>query len=74
MRILLVENNKQSAGLIRDGLIGSGHGITVATNGIDARYLAASQEWELLIIDRSTPELDGLELVRTLRNGGVAIF
>ena len=72
VRILLVENNKQTAGLVRDGLNGSGHGITVATNGVDARYLAASQEWELLIIDRSSPGLDGLELVRTLRSGGVA--
>jgi two-component system OmpR family response regulator len=71
VRILLVENNKQTASLVRDDLKESGHGVTVATNGVDALYLAASQEWELLMVDRTSPELDGAGIVRTLRNGGV---
>ena len=33
VRILLVENNKQTASLVRDDLKESGHGVTVATNG-----------------------------------------
>jgi two-component system OmpR family response regulator len=72
LRILLVENNKQTASLVCDDLKESGHGVTVATNSVDALYLAASQEWELLIIDRTSPELDGSGIVRTLRSGGVA--
>jgi two-component system OmpR family response regulator len=72
VRILLVENCQHPAGLVRDDLMGSGHGVTVATNGGDALYLAASQEWELLIIDRTSAELDGSRIVRTLRSGGVA--
>jgi two-component system OmpR family response regulator len=72
VRILLVENNKQTASPVRDDLTGSGHGITVATNGVDALYLATNQEWELLIVDRTSPGLDGLELVRNLRAGGIA--
>jgi two-component system, OmpR family, response regulator len=71
VRILLVENNKHAASLVRDDLKDSAHGVTVATNGVDALYLAASQEWELLIIDHSSPGLDSLGIVRTLRSGGV---
>jgi len=72
LRILLVENNQHAAGQVGDDLRQSGHGVTVATNAVDALYLAASQEWELLIVDRTSPELDGSGIVRTLRSGGVA--
>ena len=71
MRILLVENNKQTASPVRNDLRDSGHEVTVAASGADALYLAAGQEWELLIIDRTALELDALGVVRTLRSGGV---
>ena len=71
MRILLVENNKQTASPVRHDLRDLGHEVTVAASGADALYLAASQEWELLIIDRTALELDALGVVRTLRSGGV---
>jgi two-component system OmpR family response regulator len=72
VRILLVENNKQTASPVRNNLRDSGHEVTVAASGSDALYLAASQEWELLIIDRTALQLDALGVVRTLRSGGVA--
>lgn len=72
MRTLLVENNKHTASPVRTDLKASGHEVTVAASGVDALYLAASQEWELLIIDCSAVELDGLGILRTLRSGGVA--
>jgi two-component system OmpR family response regulator len=71
VRILLVENNKQTASPVRNDLRDLGHEVTVAASGADALYLAASQEWELLIIDRTALELDALGVVRTLRGGGV---
>jgi two-component system OmpR family response regulator len=71
VRILLVENNKHATTLVRDDLKDSAHSVTVATNGVDALYLAASQEWELLIVDHTSPGLDSLGIVRTLRSGGV---
>jgi two-component system OmpR family response regulator len=71
VRILLVENNKQHASPVRNDLRDQGHEVTVAASGADALYLAASQEWELLIIDRTALELDALGVVRTLRSGGV---
>jgi two-component system OmpR family response regulator len=67
----LVENNKQTASPVRNDLRDLGHEVTVAASGADALYLAASQEWELLIIDRMALELDALGVVRTLRGGGV---
>jgi two-component system OmpR family response regulator len=71
VRILLVENNKQNARPARKDLRDQGHEVTVAASGVDALYLAANQEWELLIIDRTALELDALGVVRTLRGGGV---
>ena len=68
---MLVENNKQNASPVRNDLREEGHEVTVAASGVDALYLAAHQEWELLIIDRSALELDALGVVRTLRSGGV---
>lgn len=67
-----MENNKHAASPVRDALKQSGHDLTVATNAVDALYLAASQEWELLIVDRTSPDFDGSGIVRTLRSGGVA--
>lgn len=71
MRILLAEHNKETASPVRSDLRDVGHDVTVAASGADTLYLAASKEWELLIIDRTAPELDALGIVRTLRSGGV---
>ena len=73
MRILLVEDDTETAAYIRQGLQEIGHQVTVAQDGRDGLFLAAGEDWELIIVDRMLPGLDGLSMVRTLRGGGVEV-
>ena len=52
------------------GLRELGHNAAVAKNGRDGLFRASGEGWEVLIIDRMLPGLDGVTLVRTLRTGG----
>jgi len=45
--------------------------IVLAEEGSEGLFRAMGEDWELLIVDRMLPGLDGLSLVRTLRGGGV---
>jgi two-component system OmpR family response regulator len=68
MRILAVEDDAESAGYLVCGLEEEGHAVTLAVNGRDGLHLSVTENFDLLIIDRMLPELDGLTLVRTVRS------
>jgi two-component system OmpR family response regulator len=70
MRILLVEDDTQTAGYVRRGLAEEGHNVAVAGDGKDALLNAMGEAWDLFIVDRMLPGLDGLSLVRSLRSAG----
>jgi len=70
MRILVVEDDKSTAEYIRDGLIEAGHNIDVAADGMDGMYLATEQKYDVLIVDRMLPRLDGLAVIQALRSSG----
>ncbi|HQT67754.1 MAG: DNA-binding response regulator [Rhodospirillales bacterium 20-60-12] len=71
MRILLVEDDNRMAELVCAGLAPDGHDIEIAADGKAGLLRAAGENWDLLIIDRMLPGLDGLGLVRTLRAAGI---
>lgn len=71
MRILLVEDDAESANYVLQGLQEAGHNVVIARDGRDGLFQAAGQDWDLLIVDRMLPGLDGLGMVRTLRGGGI---
>lgn len=70
MRILVVEDDKSTAEYIRDGLIEAGHNVDVAPDGMDGMYLATEQNYDVLIVDRMLPRLDGIALIQALRSSG----
>ncbi|MFT3763002.1 MAG: response regulator transcription factor [Pseudoxanthomonas sp.] len=70
MRILLVEDDAETADYIGEGLREQGHQVSHAVDGRDGLYLAMSTTPELLIADRMLPGLDGLSMVRALRSAG----
>lgn len=70
MRILVVEDDKATADYIRDGLVEAGHNVDVAADGMDGMYLATEQTYDVLIVDRMLPRLDGLALIQSLRSAG----
>lgn len=71
MKLLLVEDDKPTAEFVLRGLREYGHTIDVADNGLDGLALAQEGQYDVLILDRMMPRLDGLTLVRTLRDTGV---
>ncbi len=50
-----------------------GHTVATAADGRDGMCKAAGEEWDLLIVDRMLPKLDGLTLVKAIRAGGISI-
>jgi two-component system OmpR family response regulator len=71
MKILLVEDDEDTASYVLQGLQEAGHSVALARDGRDGLFRAAGEEWELLIVDRMLPGLDGLGMARTLRAAGV---
>ncbi|HKT19630.1 MAG TPA: response regulator transcription factor [Stellaceae bacterium] len=71
MRILLIEDDPETADYVVQGLQEEGHRVVVGADGQQGLFLAAGETWDLVIVDRMLPKLDGVALVRTLRRGGV---
>ena len=67
MRILLIEDDPETADYIQQGLREENHDLAVAGDGRSGLLRAAGEAWDLLIVDRMLPGLDGLALVKTLR-------
>jgi two-component system, OmpR family, response regulator len=70
MKILVIEDDDDTASYVARGLIEQGHVVDRAPNGRDGLFLAAGETYDLLIVDRMLPGLDGLAIVKTLRSAG----
>jgi two-component system OmpR family response regulator len=70
MRILIIEDDAESADYLAKGLRESGHVVDLAPDGRDGLLLAAAEPFDVLIVDRMLPRLDGLSLVQHLRATG----
>lgn len=69
MRILLVEDDAEVARFVKKGLVEAGHNVEHAQNGRDGLFLAASEQFDILVLDRMLPGgVDGVRLVETLRS------
>ena len=67
MRILVIEDDKDVASFIRNGLAQAGCNVDHAANGKDGLFLATTETYDALVIDRMLPGIDGLTVIRTLR-------
>lgn len=67
MRILVLEDDSQLRPWIADGLRKEGHVVDLFGDGKDALLAAMSQDYDLLILDRLVPGLDGLAMLKSLR-------
>jgi two-component system, OmpR family, response regulator len=70
MKLLLIEDDASMADFIKRGLTEQGHVLDHAANGKDGLFLAAGSIYDVLVIDRMLPELDGLSIVKMLRATG----
>ena len=67
MRILVIEDDKDVASFIRNGLAQAGCNVDHAANGRDGLFLATTESYDALVVDRMLPGIDGLTVIRTLR-------
>lgn len=70
MKILLIEDDTETADYVSRGLSEAGHRVIVAPDGKSGLHDAFAESWDLFIIDRLLPKIDGLTLVQTLRGRG----
>ena len=71
MKILVIEDDDDTASYVAKGLTQQGHVVDRAANGRDGLFLAASEPYDVLVVDRMLPGLDGLAIVKTIRGAGV---
>ena len=72
MRILVVEDNKKLAEAIRRGLMQHGYGVDVSHLGEEGEEMAASEPYDLVLLDVMLPDRDGVHVCRNLRRRNVA--
>ncbi|QIG47433.1 response regulator transcription factor [Nordella sp. HKS 07] len=70
MRALLIEDDKSTMTFIVKGLKENGFVVDSAADGKDGLYLAATEKYDVIIVDRMLPNLDGLSIVKMLRAMG----
>jgi two-component system, OmpR family, response regulator len=71
MKILLVEDNERVAQFVAKGLREEGHAVDQAGNGRDGLFLASSEPYDAVILDRMLPGgIDGLAIIEALRKTG----
>jgi len=67
MRILLVEDDRKTSEYVAKGFAEAGHSCDVLGDGRDGLFQAQRESYDVLVVDRMLPGLDGLSIVRSLR-------
>lgn len=65
--VLVVEDDRKTADTIALYLRHEGFSVTVASDGIEGRHRAGSEAYDLIVVDRMLPGVDGIEVCRHLR-------
>ena len=71
MKILVIEDDRETAGYLKTGLSESGHSVDLASDGLEGLELASAARYDVLIVDRMLPEMNGLDLIVALRSKGI---
>jgi len=69
-RILLIEDDREVSSFIRKGLEEQGYQLENAENGEDGLFLASTENFNAIILDRMLPKVDGIKLLKALRSLG----
>nr|WP_312888596.1 response regulator transcription factor [Nonomuraea rhodomycinica] len=70
MRVLLVEDERRLAGLVRDGLSGEGFAVDVAHDGRDGLWMATEHAYDVIVLDVMLPRMNGYTVCARLREAG----
>ncbi|MBA3812301.1 MAG: response regulator transcription factor [Caulobacteraceae bacterium] len=72
MKLLIVEDDRETAAWLKRALAEAGHVADHAADGRDGLMLAAAEPYDVIVLDRMLPGIDGLAILRTLRAAKVA--
>ncbi len=67
MRVLIIEDDQATAAYIHKGLLEAGHTADIAERGDSGLSMAGSENYQVLVVDRMLPVMDGLTIIATLR-------
>ena len=70
-RILVIEDDPETADQLVDWLTGNGYQVDLATNGDDGFARARADDYAVMTIDRMLPGMDGISVIRSLREAGI---
>ena len=70
MHVLIVEDEKKMAELLKKGLEEENHSVSLAFDGRDALEMAQALEYDAIVLDLMLPGIDGFEVARRLRKSG----
>ncbi len=70
MKLLVVEDEEKTGNYVRQGLSEAGYTVDLARNGRDGLHQAITEAFDLLILDVMLPDVDGWQIVQSLRQTG----
>jgi two-component system OmpR family response regulator len=70
-RILIVEDDPETAGQLVESLTAGGYHVDLAVNGNEALSRGAASDYAVITIDRMLPDIDGIAVMRQLRDDGI---
>jgi len=72
MRVLVVEDEPKMAALIKRVLVAERHVVDLAPDGVSAIALAETAPYDVVVLDRGLPDIDGITVMRLLRAKAIA--
>jgi two-component system OmpR family response regulator len=73
MHVLVIEDDKRTADFIVKGLKESGYSVDHVGDGADGLHLATTRPYDVMVVDRMVPGLDGLSVIQALRAAKIDI-
>jgi DNA-binding response OmpR family regulator len=71
MRVLVVEDERRLAGIIKRGLLEEGYSVDNAYDGEEAQYMAENTQYDAMVLDVMLPRKDGVAVCRDLRSRNI---
>ncbi|MDI6728978.1 MAG: response regulator transcription factor [Thermodesulfovibrionales bacterium] len=71
MRILIAEDEKSLADIVKKGLKEEGYTVDVAYNGEDGLFMAENEPSDIIILDIMLPVIDGMTILKKIRKAGI---
>lgn len=73
MHILIIEDDRELCRALKLNLTARGHSADCCHSGTEALYCAMKDSYDLILLDRMLPEIDGLTILRSIRKNKIAV-